>query len=111
MTLRYVVDNLVDENMALRRDGTRLKLVMIQIIEDLEEAGGNEKYITWIKENCNTDLFHEHDVDELNEINRKRTYDYIHKQQIVNDALANASHNIEYTTILRLAKKLGIDIV
>ena len=35
MSTDYLINNLINENMALRRDGTRLKLVMSQIIEDL----------------------------------------------------------------------------
>ena len=109
-SLLYMVDNLTNENMTLRRDGTRLKLVMLQIIEDLEKEEGNEKYVEWIKENCNTELYSEKYLAELNEINRKRTFDYITNQIIVRESLENASHSIEYTAILRLSKKLGIDI-
>lgn len=108
--LRYMVENLIDENMILRRDGTRLKLVMTQIIEDLEKAGNNEKYVAWIKENCNIDLYSNDDLEELKYINRKRTMEYIDKKRIVRDALNNASHSYEYTAILSLSKDLGIDI-
>lgn len=109
-SLLYMVNNLTDENMTLRRDGTKLKLVMGQIIEDLEKADGNEKYIEWIKENCNINLYNENDIEELKEINRKRTVDYIRNQRIVKGMLKNAKHSIEYDTILRLSKKLGIDL-
>ena len=109
-SLLYMVNNLTDENMALRRDGVKLKLVMSQIIEDLEKAGGNEKYIQWIKENCNIELYNSNDIEELKYINRKRTMDYINKQRIIKEALHNATHSIEYNTILKLANKLGIDL-
>ena len=109
-SLLYMVDNLTNENMTLRRDGVKLKLVMGQIIEDLEEAGNNEKYIAWIKENCNIELYSQKDIKELKYINRKRTMDYIKQQKIIKEALKNAKHSIEYTTILNLAKQLEIDI-
>lgn len=109
-SLLYMVDNLTNENMMLRRDSTRLKLVMLQIIEDLEKGEGNEKYVKWIKENCNTLLYNKKDIKELEYINRKRTYDYIHQQAIVKKALQNATHSYEYTAILQLSKKLGIDL-
>lgn len=109
-SLLYMVDNLTNENMTLRRDGVKLKLVMGQIIEDLEEAGNNEKYIAWIKENCNLELYNQNDIKELEYINRKRTVDYIDNKRIIREALKDAKHSIEYTTILNLAKQLGIDI-
>lgn len=109
-SLLYMVDNLTNENMTLRRDGVKLKLVMGQIIEDLEEAGDNEKYIVWIKENCNLELYNQNDIKELEYINRKRTMDYIDKKRIIKEALKNAKHSIEYTTILNLAKQLEIDL-
>lgn len=37
----------------LLADLTKFKLVMIEIIEDLEKGEGNEKYVEWIKENVN----------------------------------------------------------
>jgi len=104
------IDSLIDENMALREDGTRLKLVMTQIIEDLENTD-NDQYINWIKDNCNINLYSQNDIQELKNINRKRTYDYRRSQLIIKEALSNATHSIEYTTILRLSKLLGIDIL
>lgn len=41
------------EIMNLLADLTKFKLVMIEIIEDLEKGEGNEKYVEWIKENVN----------------------------------------------------------
>ena len=106
----YMLNNLTRENMALRRDGTILKLVMRQIVEDLEKTKDNEKYIEWIKENCNLDLYSEQDTDELEEINRKRTYKYISTKRMLQNEFSNASNSIEANTIYRIAKKLRIDI-
>lgn len=106
----YMLNNLTRENMALRRDGTILKLVMRQIVEDLEKEEGNEKYIEWIKENCNLDLYSEQDTDELEEINRKRTYKYISTKRMLQNEFSNATNTIEANTIYRIAKKLRIDI-
>lgn len=39
------------EIMNLRADLTKFKLVMLEIIGDLEKCEGNEKYVEWIKEN------------------------------------------------------------
>lgn len=41
------------EIMNLLADLTKFKLVMLEIIEDLEKGEGNEKYVEWIKENVN----------------------------------------------------------
>lgn len=106
----YMLNNLTRENMALRRDDTILKLVMRQIVEDLKKEKGNEKYIEWIKENCNLDLYSEKDTDELEEINRKRTYKYISTKRMLQNEFYNAANSIEANTIYRIAKKLRIDI-
>lgn len=106
----YMLNNLTRENMALRRDGTILKLVMRQIVEDLKKEKGNEKYIEWIKENCNLNLYSEKDTDELEEINRKRTYKYISTKRMLQNEFYNAANSIEANTIYRIAKKLRIDI-
>lgn len=107
--LRYMVDNLIKENMALRRDGTILKLVMSQIIEDLEEAGNNQRYINWIEENCNLEFYSNVDIDELNDINRKRKYGFLHNQSILKEMYNKAGHSYEMDTILRIAKKFGYE--
>jgi len=109
-SLKYMVDNLTNENMSLRRDGTRLKLVMHQIIEDLEKAGGNEKYIAWIKENCNVELYSKNDLKELDWINRKRTMEYIDKKRIIKEALKNSRNSLECELIWIVAKELGVDL-
>ena len=42
--------------MNLRYDLTKFKLVMLEIIEDLENGKGNDKYVEWIKENVDVTL-------------------------------------------------------
>lgn len=105
-SLKYMVDNLVKENMALRRDGTRLKLVILQIIEDLQE---DEKYVRWIRENCNTELYSRMDIEELNYVNRKRTVDFVRAQQLLKEQINHAHHSIEIETILRIAILLELE--
>ena len=112
MSTDYLINNLINENMALRRDGTRLKLVMSQIIEDLENTNDkqNEKYINWIKENCNLELYSEKDINELKQINYKRTPQYINQKRMVENLLKDAHHSIEYYTILKIATTMGVDL-
>ncbi len=45
-----------EEVMNLRYDLTKFKLVMLEIIEDLENGKGNDKYVKWIKENVDVTL-------------------------------------------------------
>ncbi len=45
-----------EEVMNLRYDLTKFKLVMLEIIEDLENGKGNDKYVEWIKENVDVTL-------------------------------------------------------
>ena len=45
-----------EEVMNLRYDLTKFKLVMLEIIEDLEKGTGNDKYVKWIKENVDVTL-------------------------------------------------------
>ena len=45
-----------EEVMDLRYDLTKFKLVMLEIIEDLENGKGNDKYVEWIKENVDVTL-------------------------------------------------------
>ena len=107
--LRYMVDNLIDENMILRGESTRLKLVMHQIIEDLEKGKGNEKYVKWIKNNCNIELYNDNDIEKLNEINKKRTLTHINKTQYLKKLYQNANHSYECNTILRIAEHFGYE--
>ena len=51
----YLINNLAEENWKLRGECTKLKLVMNQIIEDLEKTNQHE-YARWIKSNCNVEL-------------------------------------------------------
>ena len=45
-----------EEVMNLRYDLTKFKLVMLEIIEDLENGKGNDKHVEWIKENVDVTL-------------------------------------------------------
>lgn len=45
-----------EEVMNLRYDLTKFKLVMLEIIEDLENGKVNDKYVEWIKENVDVTL-------------------------------------------------------
>lgn len=45
-----------EEVMNLRYDLTKFNLVMLEIIEDLENGKGNDKYVEWIKENVDVTL-------------------------------------------------------
>lgn len=45
-----------EEVMNLRYDLTKFKLVMLEIIEDLENGKVNDKYVKWIKENVDVTL-------------------------------------------------------
>lgn len=112
MSTNYLINNLINENMALRRDGTRLKLVMLQIIEDLENTNDqqNNKYINWIKENCNLELYSEKDINELKQINYKRTLEYFNQERMFKNLLKNAHHSIEYHTILKIANNMGFNL-
>lgn len=112
MSTNYLINNLINENMALRRDGTRLKLIILQIIEDLENTNDkqNEKYINWIKENCNLELYSEKDINELKQINYKRTPQYMNQKRMFENLLQDAHHSIEYYTILKIATTMGIDL-
>lgn len=112
MSTNYLINNLVNENMALRRDGTRLKLILLQIIEDLENTNDkqNEKYINWIKENCNLKLYSEKDINELKQINYKRTPEYFNQKRMFKNLLKNAQHSIEYYTILKIANNMGFNL-
>ena len=62
-SLKYLVDNLTDENWKLRGENTKLKLTMNEIIRDLEKEAENgepiiisKKYVEWIKNECDTEL-------------------------------------------------------
>ena len=112
MSTNYLINNLINENMALRRDGTRLKLVMLQIIQDLEDTNDkqNNKYVNWIKENCNLELYSEKDINELKQINYKRTPEYINQKRMFENLLQDAHHSIEYCTILKIASTMGVNL-
>ena len=62
-SLKYLVDNLTDENWKLRGENTKLKLTMNEIIRDLEKEAENgepiiisKKYVEWIKNECDTEF-------------------------------------------------------
>lgn len=51
----YLINKLTEENWQLRRECTELKLVMLEIIRDLEKTEQHE-YVKWIRDNCNPEL-------------------------------------------------------
>lgn len=55
-SLKYLVDNLANENMELRHENVMNKLLLLDIIKDLEKEADNGKpiiirkdYVNWIK--------------------------------------------------------------
>ena len=62
-SLKHLVDNLTDENVRLRGENTKLKLTLLEIIDDLEEQAEtrepiiiSKKYVEWIRSECDTEL-------------------------------------------------------
>ena len=62
-SLKYLVDNLTDENWKLRGENTCLKLLLHKIIEDLEKQAEStmpilisKEYVEWIKSECNLEF-------------------------------------------------------
>jgi len=80
-SLKHLCDNLATENGKLRHNNTRMKLILHQIIADLEKSDTNVKYINWIKDNCNIELYSS-DLDELTAINQERTNDLLNLEII-----------------------------
>lgn len=63
-SVRDLLNNLNDEVMDLRAENTKFKLIMSDVVEDLEKQAKSkepiilsEKYVEWIKENVNLSLF------------------------------------------------------
>lgn len=105
-----LVNNLAEENIILRADGTRLKLVVLQIIEDLERMEGNEEYVDWIKSNCNLELYSNMDLSDLKNINGKRNGKSC-MEEVLKKALMEADNSVEYNVILKLCDKLGVSFI
>lgn len=62
-SLKYLVDNLTDENWKLRKENTELKLMLNEVVRDLEKQSEStmpilisKEYVEWIKSECNLEF-------------------------------------------------------
>lgn len=62
-SLKYLVDNLTDENWKLRKENTELKLMLNEVVRDLEKQAESsmpilisKEYVEWIKSECNLEF-------------------------------------------------------